>query len=76
MSFATDAGPIIWSSAPCACRLRQDVLGALRRALREEPLEGRDANRLCSAVMALEGDRDLDPRAVLQLFPTRNDLLA
>jgi hypothetical protein len=75
MSFATDAGHIVWSSPPCGCRVRQKVLGALTRALREEPLAGRDANLLCTAVMALHDDPDLDPRAVLQLFPSHNDLL-
>jgi hypothetical protein len=75
MSFAMDAGRIVWSSPPCGCHVREEVLGALTRALREEPLDGRDAKLLCTAVMALHDDPDLDPRAVLQLFPSRNDLL-
>ena len=75
MSFAMDASQLAWSSAPCGCRLRTDTLHTLRRALREEPLDGRGANLLCAAVMALETDPELDPRAVLQLFPTGNELL-
>lgn len=75
MSFAMDTGHLVWSSAPCACRLRQDVLIELTRALREEPLDGCVANRLCAAVQALQDDPDLDPRAVLLLFPA-GDLLA
>jgi hypothetical protein len=76
MSFAMDAGQLTWSSSPCACRLREDTLRTLKRALRDEPLDGRAANLLCTAVMTLEDDPDLDPRAVLQLFPTGNELLA
>ncbi len=75
MSRATDAGQLASSSSPCACRLRQYTLRTLKRALREEPLSGRDANLLCTAVMTLEDDPDLDPRAVLELFSTRNELL-
>lgn len=76
MSFAMETGHQVWSSAPCACRLRQDVLVELTRALREEPLDGRDATRLCAAVQALQGDPDLDPRAVLLLFPPGEPPLA
>lgn len=75
MSFAMDADQLVWSSSPCSCRLRGDTLRTLKRALRHEPLDGRDAKLLCAAVMALEEDPDLDPRAVLQLFPVRNQLL-
>ena len=74
MSFAANAGQLAWSSSPCECHLRKDTLRTLKRALREEPLDGRNAILLCAAAMALEVDFDLDPRAVLQLFPTRNEL--
>lgn len=75
MSLAMDAGQRAWSHSSCACRLRANTLRSLKRALQQEPLIGREANLLCSALMTLENDPDLDPRAVLMLLRGREALL-
>ena len=68
MAFAEyfdDIGPVLETCPSC---LRKDALGTLKQALRTEPLDGRSASLLAAAVIELETDPDLDPRAVLALF--------
>jgi hypothetical protein len=71
MAFASDFDAFGPTPKPCPTCLRRDALGTLKRALREQALDGRSAAALSSAVMELERDPELDARAVLALFRTR-----
>ncbi len=73
MSFAAEVGHLAATAPPCDCCLRQETLRTLKRALIREPLDGRRAAQLCSAVMVLERDERIDPRAVLTLFRSPSD---
>lgn len=68
MSFAAEVGHLAATAPPCECCLRRETLRTLKRALMRESLDGRRAALLSSAVMELESDDHIDPRAVLTLF--------
>lgn len=68
MSFTAEVGHLAATAPPCDCCLRSATLRTLKRALISESLDGRRAALLSSAVLELEHDEQIDPRAVLTLF--------